>query len=309
VRTWQVFAGIVAVALLATAAYLLRKNRRPSQVLFVLLLVPIPAAGFGLYALVPGAMPSLTVITLVALVLLTLAVFPAFYGGLGTERRQGRTWTIKDLITLNRYLLARRGCALLGVTAFLFVFEPWFAYANLAAIVAWVAIWIPRGRRVMRFEVSGEIRAAAHATFRFMVEPANWSRYSDSEVVSAKPDGPIAVGTELTIRRTIRSAGDGTGGDWWLVRRSRITALAGTSMTTASLDRQATTTTDVRSIGPAAIVTQRSVWIVALTDAILGLWLENRGEIEAAEKRARVQFQKLNDLIGGRDRAASEEHP
>ena len=300
-RTWQVFAGIVVLALLAITARLLRESRKPSQILFVVLLVPIPAAGFGLYVLDPGPLPTFTVITLVALVLLTLAVWPAFYAFLRTERSQTRrTWTIKDFNTLNRYVLARRACGLLGVSGFLFLFNPWFAYANLAVILAWVAIWIPPGRRVMRLEVTGKVSAAANTTFRFIVEPSNLSRYSDSVVVSVNPDGPMAVGTELTTHRTMQPTGsDHSGADWLLVEHSKVQALSGTSITTVSLDRQAIRTTDVRSSGSAAVVTQRSEWTVTFTDSILGLWLDQRGEIGAADKEARLRFDRLSELIGG----------
>jgi hypothetical protein len=60
---WQLFAGIAATALLATTIRLPRKSRRPSQILLVLLLVPIPAAGFVLYAIDPGPLPSVTLAT------------------------------------------------------------------------------------------------------------------------------------------------------------------------------------------------------------------------------------------------------
>src|SRR5260370_40254361 len=98
-QTWQIAAGVVTVALLCTAAYLLRGNHRPSNILFVLLLVPIPAAGFFLYSIGPGPAPSVTLITVVPSFLLAMAISPACYWFTPATSFQG---TPHDFATMHR---------------------------------------------------------------------------------------------------------------------------------------------------------------------------------------------------------------
>jgi hypothetical protein len=297
---WQVFAGVVAFALVATAVLRLRKSRRPSQILFVLLLVPIPAAGFALYAVKPGPLPTVTLATWVGSMLLALAIYPAFWWRRAAELRRASPLSFKDVAYINRHSLAWRGCAVLGVTVYLFMFEPWFALANLSAIAAWVALWIPTGRRRRGFEVSAEVRAVAEATVGFLVEPSNWSRYrSDIEAVTWKPDGPPAVGTEVTVRRAIPRIGrEEMVWPGSINERLRITRITGTSFTAVMLGRKATVTTDVRSSGSATRITGKSEWIIPFVDAILGLVLEETAAIEAARQSMLQSYERLDGLIG-----------
>ena len=297
---WQVLAGLVAVALVAGAGRLLRRSRRPSQVVLVFLLVPVPAAGFALYALVPGPLPTLTLATWISSFLFALTVYPAFWGRRTSELRRASTVTFRDISSVNRHILAWRTCALLGVTGYLFMFEPWFAAANLAAVAAWVAIWIPARRRRKWFEMSGQIGATPEATFGFVVEPSNWSRYrADVQAVTAHPDGPLALGTVVTMRRTIPTTAQGEAA--WpesIEERLTITAMARTSFTATMSDRQAKVSTDVRSIGSATTITGRSEWITPFTDALLGHGLEEKGTIEAARQSMRRSYKRLDELIG-----------
>lgn len=298
---WQVLAGVVAVALVAIAVRLLRRSRRPNQIPLVLLLVPIPAAGFAFYAFKPGPPPAVTLATWVGSILLALAIYPAFWGRRAGELRRASTVTSRDITSVNRRSLAWRGCAVLGVTVYLFMFEPWFAVANLAAIAAWMAMWIPTARRRMRFEVSREVRASAEATVGFLVEPINWSRYrSDIEAVTWKPDGPLALGTEVTMRRTIPRIGpEETAWPGSIDERLRITRITGTSFTAVMLDRNATVTTSVRSERSATTITGQSEWITPFADAILGLALEEKAAVESARQSMLQSYERLDGLIGG----------
>ena len=294
-QTWQIAAGVVTVALLCTAAYLLRGNHRPSNILFVLLLVPIPAAGFFLYSIAPGPPPAVTLITVVASFLVALAIFPAFYGFSPARSFQG---TPQDFSTMNRYFLARCGCGLLGVIGFLFMFEPWFAWVNLAAIIAWLAIWTPRRARLVRYEVSADITASTNETFQFLLEPANWSRYQDIEVLSVKPDGPIAAGTELTMRRLIRDAWDPAAQRWPVMQLYKITAIVGTSYTLVSFDHSESHTIEVRPIRSGSTIDRRVQWLLPFTDAILGRRFDLRRQIANARELQQRNIQRLNELIG-----------
>jgi hypothetical protein len=300
VVVWQVFAGAAAFVLVATAVLRLRKSRRPSQILFVLLLVPIPAAGFALYAVKPGPLPTFTLATWVGSILLALVVFPAFWWRRADELKRASALSFLDIASINRHSLAWHGCAVLCVTVYLFMFEPWFAAANLSAAAAWVALWIPTARRRREFEVSAEVKAPAEATFGFVVDPSNWSRYrSDVEAVTWKPDGPLAVGTEVTTRWAISRIGREE--MLWpksINERSRIIRMGATSFTAASLDRKATATTDVRSSGSATRITSRSERITPFVDALLGLVLEETAAIEAARQKILQNYEKLDGLIG-----------
>jgi hypothetical protein len=300
VAIWQVLAGLIVVALVAAAARLLRRSRRPSQLVLVFLLAPVPVAGFALYALVPGPLPSLTLATWIGSFLLAVTVYPVFCGRRASKLRRASTVTFRDISSVNRHILAWRTCALLAVTAYLFMFEPWFAAANLVAVAAWVAIWIPARRRRKWFEMSGQIRATPEATFAYVVEPSNWSRYrADVQAVTTHPDGPLALGTVVTMRRTIPTTAQGKAA--WpgsIQERLTITAMARTSFTATMSDRQAQVSTDVQSIGSATTITGRSEWITPYTDALLGLGLEERGTIEAARQSMRRSYERLDELIG-----------
>jgi hypothetical protein len=298
VRTWQIFAAIAALALVASAVRLLLSSRKPSQVAFLVLLVPIPVAGFVLYVFVPSQ-PLVTVVTLVTSLLIVLAAYPGVWGWRAGDRWRSATVTAKDITFVNRYVLARRACVLLGVDGYLFVFEPWFAIANLAAIVAWVAIWIPARTRTRQFELSGVVRATPEATFAFLVEPSNWIRYrNDLEDVRAEPDGPLAFGTELTIRRPMPDrATQGSAPPKSYQERLRITVLTGSSFRATFLDRAAVVATDLHPTEAGTTITGRSEWVIPFTDAVLGLGLEERVDIEAGRESLRRNYQRLNELV------------
>jgi len=297
---WQLVAGVVAFALVGAAVLRLRKSRRPSQIMFVLLLVPIPAAGFALYAVNPGPLPTVTLATWVGSILLALAIYPAFWGTRAAELRRASSLSFRDIASINRHSLTWRGCAVLGVTVYLSMFEPWFAVANLALVTAWVAAWIPTARRRTRFEVSAEVRSAAQATMGFLIEPSNWGRYrSDLQAITWKPDGPLMLGTEVTMRRSIPRIGrEELVWPGSIDERLRITRITGTSFTAVMLDRKAAVTTDVQSTGSATRITGQSEWTTPFVDAILGLALEEKAAIEAARRSMLQSYERLDGLIG-----------
>src|SRR5260370_15934098 len=91
----------------------------------------------------------------------------------------------------------------------------------------------------------------------FLIERSNWGRYrSDLQAVTWKPDGPLMLGTEVTMRRSIPRIG--RAGLVWpgsIDERLRITRITCTSFTAEMLHRTATVTTGWQSSGSATRIT------------------------------------------------------
>jgi hypothetical protein len=301
VWAWQLFAAAIAFALIFIGAVALRKNRRPTQIWFVLLAVPIPTAGLIVFALHPGPPPEISLVTWISSFAVALGIYPTFYGRRAMRTWQSATVTPADVTFVNRYSLAASLCFVLGVSGCVFMFEPWFGLANLVAIVVWVAIWIPTRWRTRRFETSAEIRAMPEATFRFLIEPSNWVRYqTDLEAVTAHPDGPLALGTEFTIRRSV--AGRSSASSPWprsVEARHRITAMTSRSFTAVMIGRSDTSTTEVQSVESGTRVIWRFDWVLPFTDALLGLALEMPRAIAMRRETSLRSLERLDEVIGG----------
>ena len=296
---WQIFAGGVALVLVARALILLRKSRRASQVVLALLFA-IPAAGFALYSVWPGPPPEATWVTWLSTVFVVLGLYPAFYGRRALRRWGSETVTRHYLTFVNRYVLAARAFLAVGLSGYVFMFEAWFGIACLAATALWVVVWIPVRWRAVRFEVSAEIAAAPAVTVGFLVDPSNWHRYlTDLESVSTDPTGPLAMGSEITARQRFPTDASKPGsGSGSVEERSRITAITDTSFTAMTLDGAGVTTTEVHAINGKTLLTVRSQAHVPFTDALLGLALEMPAALAARRDRSRRNFERLNEVLG-----------
>jgi len=296
---WQIFAGGVALVLVARALTLLRRSRRASQVVLALLFA-IPAAGFALYAVWPGPPPELTWVTWLSTLLIVLGLYPAFYGRSALRRWGSETVTRHYLTFANRHVLASRAFLVLDLSGYVWMFEPWFGVACLAATALWVVVWIPVRWRTVRFEVSAEIAAAPEVTFGFLIDHSNWHRYlTEVEAVTTDPPGTLAVGSEITARQRFPTdAGKPGSGSGSLEERSRITAMTDTSFTAVTLDGVGITTTEVQAKNAKTLLTVKSQAHVPFTDALLGLVLEMPTALAARRDRSRRNFERLNAVLG-----------
>jgi hypothetical protein len=301
VRAWQLFAAGIALFLIARGALNLRQSRRLTEVAFVLLLVPIPTAGFILFALHPGLAPELSLLTWVSSFLVVLGLYPAFYGRHALQDWRSSTVTPARITFVNRYILVARSCFVLGVSGYVSMFEPWFGIANLVATALWVAIWIPERWRVRKFEISAEVRATPEATFRHLIDPSSWARYqADLHEVTTHPDGPLALGSEFTTRRSLpTNSPQPSLGPASLEATFRVTAMTSTSFTTVLLGRKDSATTELQPAQSATRVTGRGVWLLPITDAVLGLALEMEAGITVRRQLSLQNFKRLDELLAG----------
>jgi hypothetical protein len=296
---WQIFAGAAALLLLARALLVMRISRRASQVVLALLFA-IPAAGFALYAVRPESEPELTWVTWLSTLLIVLGLYPAFYGRSALRRWGSETVTRHYLTFANRHVLAARAFLALGLSGYLFMFEPWLGVACLAATGLWVVAWIPVRWRTVRFEVSAEIAAAPAVTFGFLVDPSNWHRYlTEVEAVTTDPPGTLAVGSEITARQRFPTDASKPGsGSGSLEERSRITAMTDASFTAVTLDGVGIATTEVQVKNSKTLLTIRSQALVPFTDALLGLVLEMPTALTARREMSLRNFERLNAVLG-----------
>jgi hypothetical protein len=299
VPIWQLFAGVLALALIVMGAVVLRTSRRPSRVVFVLQVVPIPAAGFLYFVLQAGAGPELTLLTWISTFLVVFGLFPAFYSRRALQDWRSTVVTPAHVTFVNRHVLAARICLVLGASGYVFMFEPWFGIANLAGNALWVAMWIPKRWRAKTYEVSAEVRHSPERVLHVLFDPSYWMRYQvDLEAVTAYPAGPLAVGSEFTTRRTFSGssteASTLTGSS---ETRYRVTAMTASALTTVILDGGGTVTTEVERAGPAARVTARAGWRVSVVSAILGQALETKAAIASRREVSLRSYQKLDDLL------------
>jgi hypothetical protein len=200
--TVQLIAGWFAILLLAVAIIgIIRLSSIPMVVLTASLL-GIPIVAFATDVLSPQPPRSFEVIYLaapfvgIALTAIVASVVTSL------PRRRTRSFASMHRRTLITLLVWPS--MVLAISAFVFVFEPAFALANVAANAAWFIVWIPRSLRKHQTLTSFEVAAPRERVFAFVSQPSNWPRYNlDLESSAARPSGPIAVGTEIVARRRL----------------------------------------------------------------------------------------------------------
>jgi hypothetical protein len=294
--TWQSVAHWFAIGLaLFGVLLLLTMGRRFDRVVLLLLSVPIPGAGFLYFSLNPGPQPQLTWLTWLASSLIVIGVFPAFYSvRLRQAMRPGKTVTLPMLIINNRYALAARGCVVVGLSAYVAMFEPVFGIANLVACGIWVALWIPRRWRLMQVEVVAPVGARPARTYGYVSEASNWPRYqADVQEVRVRPEGRLHVGSEVTVRRLY---------PFPVARSIESTFVVAAmvpdvSLTLTGTARGDVTNIEVRPSGAGSTVTIRSHGVVSRIDAILGLKPAMSAQLAERRKAGVENLTRLDELL------------
>jgi len=206
---WQLAAGSVAVLLGAMLVFGLIRSTATGMVIQMVSILGLPTVGFAVYAVAGGPIGRLD-LTVLALPFAAMGV-AVMLAGLAVRvgwlvRRQPYTFAaLKRMLPLG---LVAWPCLVVAVSIFVFVFEPAIAVANVALLAAWFAIWIPRASRRYDSVSTYGIAAPPEQVFRFISDPSNWPLYmlgAESAVVN--PPGPLAVGSEITIRQRIQYQG------------------------------------------------------------------------------------------------------
>lgn len=202
---WQLTAGFLAAVLLFIGAVGFIRYSRPSMLVILGLLIVIPAIGFAAYAIVPGPQPHPTT-------LLWLAFVPAVAGLAAgvwmmawmSARRDALTFQNIELLS-NGTLIAYGGLVI-ALSDVLALWQPAYAVANVVANAVWAVAWGPRRWRRSSLVTVIEIKAPVSRVFGFLAEPSNWSAYQEGiESVTVQPPGPLAAGSEVTVRQRYES--------------------------------------------------------------------------------------------------------
>jgi hypothetical protein len=300
-QVWGSYAGWLSVGLVVAGAYLvLTMRRRFSRIVFVLLSVPIPAAGLALYALDPGPSPQLNWLTWLAASLIALGLVAPFWrSGMRAAMQPGKSVTVANVASHNRVSLAARGCGAVGITAYVAIFEPIFGIANLAAICIWIGFCMPRRWRHLGYELSVDLRAQPGEVYRFLLQPSNWPRYQENlELVTPLPDGPLTIGSEVTTRQAVPWSGSGANAKpTWVSITTRFTALEpDASYTAVTVGRDDKVTTAMQESGSGTRLTIRADRTLPRAEAILGMMLEYRAQLVARRRVSLKALRRLDEL-------------
>ena len=298
---WQLFAAIIAVALFGVATWRIVRIRRRSELAGLGLEIPIPALGFLFFAIAGGRMPELDLLAVLATLLIVIGIFPVFIGRRTIQALTAATLDSDEVTRANRYVLAARACLVMGISGYVSIFEPWFGAANLLLVSAWVAAWIPERWRRLGYEVRGEVPAAPASVFAFLVDPSNWPAFQvDLQSVSANPQGPLTIGSEVVTRRVFASsAAPAKSMPASLESHAVIASLVpGTSFTTAGA-YGSSSTMEVQPSGAGSRVSVPAHWVMPLTSALLGLALEAPLAIEVRRQTTMRSIERLGQALAG----------
>jgi hypothetical protein len=278
-------------------------RRRPLNVvvsMFQILLVPM--LGLAFYVVTVGPPPQSTWLVWPAVALVTGAVVLAVLNiWLNRTLRSGLI-TYRMLADQHGLALLVRICAILGFSGYLYIFEPFFAVLNVAANAAWAGIWVPRRWRAIATEDSIEVAADAEQVWKVLSEPGSWPLWQVGlAAVSAEPAGRLAVGTRLTSRRTRTLPTPKQGPPPTIESRSTIIELQpGSSYTARSLDRDATTTFEVRPADTGTLIRTRSDQAISVLAGMLGGGLEIPAATKTFQATTAQSLARLQELIVAR---------
>ena len=299
---WQLFAGAVAILLAIAWVVPVARHRLWGVVVVSSLSLVVPAVGFAAYALDPGPLPvDDAVVFLVAL--LYVAAFVSLIWRLTIGRKRRRELVYPSAIETRRYArgFITRALLVVWLSGLLFLFEPWFAVANLAINAGWTAMWVPRRWRRKRFGSGVDISVPPERVFEFVTDLKNWPLYrEDVEIVSVTPDGPLAVGTEYVARTAIPPSMQTTS-HRQIETRHRVTALIpGRSYTTTFADQSGTRfQTDFVPANGGTRMTQVASVTLPFPQASLGMTLnfgKARSVVQAQDAR---RYARLKEILEG----------
>lgn len=203
---WQLTAATVSVVFVLIGAVGLIRLTRLATLVLVLSFLVVPALGLAVFAVSPGPMGDLGVVNL-AFPFVGLA-FVLLVANFVLRMNAGSSQPFASLHRRVPLFVLAWPCIVVAVSLFLWIFEPTFAAANLALNAAWFAIWLPRATRRSDRRSTYEIAAPRERVFAFVTDPSNWPLYNAGvEAVTVSPPGPLAVGSEITLRQRVTYPG------------------------------------------------------------------------------------------------------
>ena len=298
---YRVVALLVAVVLVLLGGIAVVRYPRPLMLVPITLLMALPAIAFLVFAFRKDTATEPTVLTWLAFIPVLAGVAAGV--GMLVLMRTSKAYSRATLDLLANGTAVVWAGIVLGLTDVVYLFEPGFALANLALNAVWVALWVPKRLRRLRAISSLEVRAPADAVYRFMADPTNWSLYQDDvESVAVAPEGPIAVGSRVTVRRRI-DPGPLRGprfGPYAVETTSVITDLVpGRLIASHEVDRPGTQArTELQDQAGGTLIKSIGQGLMPFRYALFGgmvEFLSRQGEREAAVQRRRERLSALLD--------------
>jgi len=201
----QLYAIVIAIVTPLAVAVAVYRTRRWSYVVLLGQFVLFMEIGAIAYVIDPSPAPSLTPMLVAAFVVLAVDLVFMVWTLYRRSRLLQAPTTIAQIDAANDRGLISRVPTIGVVVLLLLNFKPWVGIACLVANVAWAFIWIPRPMRSYRMAVASDIGASPAAIFPYLVDPERWKLYRASRepvVVSVRPEGPLARGSEIVTRMT-----------------------------------------------------------------------------------------------------------
>jgi hypothetical protein len=259
----------------------------------------VPMLGLAFYVVTVGPSPQSTWLVWPSLALVTVAVVLALLNIRLNRRLRSGPITYRMLARQHVLALAVRVCAVLGISGYLYILEPPFAILNLAANAAWACLWVPRRWRAISAQDSIEVAADAGRVWGVLSDSASWPLWQVGlAAVSAEPAGRLAVGTRLTSRRTRTLPTPKQGPPPTIESRSTIIELQpGSSYTAKSLDRDATTTFELRPGDTGTLIRTRSDQAISVLAGMLGAGLEIPAATKTFQATTSQSLARLQELI------------
>jgi hypothetical protein len=193
----QLAAGFIAAVLLAIGVAALVRSRSVYVLVALGLLAAIPFLGLVTYAFAPRPQQDLGFLLDVAVIAALVGLAAGMFAVVNSMNRGPLTATTLNALGI-AYAVLWIGIAL-AISAFLALWEPGFAIANLAVNAAWICYWAVPRPRTLAGSSSIDINAPRERVFAFMADASNWPRY-DEQLVSATaaPAGPLRQGSRVT---------------------------------------------------------------------------------------------------------------
>jgi hypothetical protein len=264
------------------------------------LMLAIPALGFAVFVVNPVVRPYLTEVAWTSFAFLVVgAALSIWTRRLAQEVAKGVT-TAGILERMRRVTIAAHACFLLALSAYLYLFEPAFAVANLAVNAVWVFVWIPRRFRQADIDLSVEVVSQPAATWEFLVDASNALRYQpDLEEVKVSPAGPLQIGSTVMSRRRVPLMRQ------WLKMteltmemRSVVTELVpGSSYTTVADDRGVSSSTEIMPAGDGSLINVRTHFLFSVTQGIAGQMLVMQAGIARSRAISMQSMERLKELL------------
>jgi hypothetical protein len=297
-------AALVASAFFATVvgrAVFPPRNTPPELRVFLVQFSLIPAAGFAFYVLTSGSEPQPAWLVWPASLLMLATVALGVWNFRRQRRLKSSLITWKMLATQFRLALAGRVFAVAAMTGYLFMFEPLFAAANVVANATWALAWVPRRLREAHFEDSQQLDAEPDRVWALVADPVKWPMWQvDLVDVSARPAGPVVVGTEVTCTNGSLTATTDAHPAMLESRWAVTEVMSGASYTKIALDHEAKTTLDLQNAGGATLMRVRGDTAISVIAGILGVGIGIPAARNAFHADSAQRFARLNDLLAAK---------